>query len=348
MDRMNAVQNRMEGNTLDVRGLGHGEREGLVFPAIEGLKGGDTLRIVAEFNPVPLVYMLRAREGFSVSYVKEGPDEWILEVKRTAPADPARKTLLKRLLAEMKDGTVSGEAKERAKELLKDVDAATLGMLEQELIREGVSHEEIRRGLCDIHLEAMRDTLVSKRREVEAPHPVHTFMEEHRVILESLRELGSIATRLETAGSFKEIEKDLEALKEVSHHLVEAESHHQREEEALFPKLRKHDVTEPPAIMEEEHIEFRKRKQELYRMAQNPQDYSFGEFKEKVMALGRYLARELESHIFKEDNILYQIALEVLTDGEWAEVKRECDKIGYCCFTPADRKKDKEKEATEE
>jgi DUF438 domain-containing protein len=86
-----------------------------------------------------------------------------------------------------------------------------------------------------------------------------------------------------------------------------------------------------------DHVEFRKRKQELYKLAQNPEDYGFMEFKEKCIELGEYLTRELESHIFKEDNIIYQIALQVLTDEDWKEAKREADKIGYCCFTPEDQ-----------
>jgi DUF438 domain-containing protein len=56
-----------------------------------------------------------------------------------------------------------------------------------------------------------------------------------------------------------------------------------------------------------------------------------------VVELAEYLTRELESHIFKEDNIIYQIALQTLTSQEWQEVKKECDKIGYCCFAPEDR-----------
>ena len=43
----------------------------------------------------------------------------------------------------------------------------------------------------------------------------------------------------------------------------------------------------------------------------------------------------IREHIFKEDNILYQIALQVLSKKEWKEVKKGCDKIGYCCFTPS-------------
>ncbi|MGD9042009.1 MAG: DUF438 domain-containing protein [Desulfobacteraceae bacterium] len=324
--------------TIDPRGLEHHEREALIFPSIEDLKKDETLRIILEFNPLPLVYMLDARNEFKISYEKEGPNEWILLVKRTAPGDD-RKEQFKELLQELKQGEVSEEAREKAKKLLQAVDAKTLGIMEQELIREGVPHEEIRRSLCDIHLDVLRESLLEKRMEVEAPHPVNTFMEEHKIILENLNELVSLLERLKEKESFEDMGDDLDKLKDIAHHLVEAESHHQREEDVLFPQLEKHDIAEPSKIMKMDHDEFRKRKQGLYKLAHNPEDYDFEDFKEKGIEFGEYLTRELESHIFKEDNILYQIALQVLTDEEWQEAKKEADKIGYCCFTPEDQKK---------
>ena len=89
--------------------------------------------------------------------------------------------------------------------------------------------------------------------------------------------------------------------------------------------------------MKIDHTEFRKRKQALYKLSHNPKDYTFEEFKKNVLELGGYLVQALESHIFKEDNIIYQIALQMLSQEEWQEVKKECDKIGYCCFTPAEQ-----------
>jgi len=323
-----------ETKTIDVKGLGHGERENVIFPAIEEIEERETLRIIVEFNPMPLAYMLNAREEFEITYEKEGPEEWILNVKRISSKNRDKKEQFKRLLLELKDGEVSEKTKEQAKNLLQAVDAKTLGLLEQELIHEGVSHDEIRKSLCDIHLEVLKDSLVSKRIEVEAPHPVHTFMEEHKIILESLNELDSLIKRLQEKNSFKEMVGDLDKLKDISHHLVEAENHHQREEDVLFPKLKEHDIVEPPDIMQMDHVEFRKRKQELYKFTFNYPDHNFNEFKQQVTELGEYLVKELESHIFKEDNILYQIALQVLSDDEWQEVKKENDKIGYCCFTP--------------
>jgi DUF438 domain-containing protein len=325
---------------IDPRGLEHHEREALIFPSIEELEKEEILKIILEFNPLPLVYMLNARNEFVISYEKEGPEEWILVVKRTAPRED-KKEQFKEILQELKEGEVSEETREKAKKLLQAVDAKTLGIMEQELIKEGVSHDEIRKNLCDIHLEVLRDSLVAKRIEVEAPHPVNTFMEEHKIILEALNELGAVVERLRKIESFEGMSRDLEKLKDISHHLVEAESHHQREEESLFPKLEKHDITEPAEVFRMDHVEFRKRKQELYKLAHNPEDYEFKGIKEKVIELGEYLTTELESHIFKEDNILYQIALQVLTDEEWEEAKRESDKIGYCCFTPEDQKEGK-------
>ncbi|MBI2328992.1 MAG: DUF438 domain-containing protein [Chloroflexi bacterium] len=330
---MNAVK------TIDIKGLGHGEKEGLIFPSVEGLAANETLRIVVEFNPVPLVYMLKAQGEFEISYEKEGPDEWILNVHRIAPGED-KKEQFKELLTELKEGGASEETKKKAKALLQAVDATSLGIMEQELIREGVSHDEIRKSLCDIHLEVLRDSLVSKRQEVSAPHPINTFMEEHKIIVNSLHELSSLVERLPAITSLAAMGEDREKLKDIAHHLVESESHHQREEEVLFPELERHDIVEPPAIMKLDHVEFRKRKQELYQLAYNPQDYDFSQFKTRVIELGEYLSKELESHIFKEDNILYQIALQVLNAEEWEKIHRECDKVGYCCFTPGDQKKE--------
>ena len=327
--------------TIDVKGLGHVEKEGLIFPTVQGLSDGDTLRIILEFNPVPLVYMLKAQGEFEISYEKEGPEEWILNIKRIVPGDN-KKEQFKELLKELREGEVSQETKTKAKEFFSVVDAKTIGVLEQELIREGVSHDEIRRSLCDIHLDVIKDSLVAKRIEVQPPHPVCTFMAEHTIILNNLTELSTLVERLKSLNSLEELGPDLGRLEDISHHLVEAESHHQREEEVLFPKLEKHDIVESPSIMKMDHVEFRKRKGELYQVAHNPGNYGFSEFKGKVIELGGYLSQQLPSHIFKEDNILYQIGLQVLSPEEWVEVKKECDKIGYCCFTPADYQKGEE------
>ena len=332
-------------HTLDVRGLSHEEKQGKLFPLLERLQGGDTLGVTFDFDPLPLVYMLGAKPELKVSKEQKGPQEWVLRIHKPAagPGTPepqgtvATKETLKTLLRELKAEGVTDQTKARAKKLLSSVDAKTLGVLEQELIQEGISHQEIRQGLCDVHLEAMRDTLVAQRIEVPAPHPVHTLMEEHKIIVAGLHKLNDIVQRLPHCHSYEEMGADLQTLREVSHLMVEAELHHQREEDALFPRLYEHGITEPPDIMKEEHVEFRARKRALFALVNRGTETPFEEFRKTVIEHGDFISRELESHIFKEDNILYQIALQVFTADDWKQVKRDCDKIGYCCFKPQDQ-----------
>lgn len=243
---------------------------------------------------------------------------------------------LKRLLSELRGGKASKEAVENARAFLKNVDATTLGLVEQELINEGVSHEEIRGSLCDVHLDIMKEDLVPKRASVAPGHPVHTFMAEHKVILETLEKVKTLVRGFKDARDFSEIRDRIPELKDAAHHLIEAESHHQREEEVLFPLLERHGIKEPPRVMKMDHVELRAKKKDLYELASAAEEYDFDDFRTRALDLGEYLATNLGSHIFKEDNILYQMALQVLSPEEWDEAKRECDRIGYCCFTPED------------
>jgi DUF438 domain-containing protein len=323
--------------TIDPRGLEHHDREALIFPSIEELARDETLRIIMEFNPVPLVYLLEARNEFDIRFEKEGPTEWILAIKRIVE-NKDRKARLKAMLKEFQKGDIT-RTKDKAKQLFQAMDARDLATVEQELTREGVPHEEIRKHLCDIHLEVLRDSLLAKKIEIEAPHPVHSFMEEHKVILENLNRLSTLLQKIKSADNFEDIYRELDALKEVARNLVEAESHHRREEEALFPRLEDHDIAEPGAIMKMDHEEFRKKKQMLLQLSHNHETYSFKEFKKQCLEQGEYLTRELENHIFKEDNIIYQIAMQTLSKEEWEQVKKECDRIGYCCFTLPDQVK---------
>ena len=323
--------------TIDPRGLEHHEREALIFPNIEALKQDSTLKIIMEFNPLPLVYLLEASNEFEVSRHQEGPEEWILTVKRIA-AGENKKEQFKELLQELKRGKIPEDVAVQANKPHPNIDVGTSGTGEAKLTREDEVHEQIRTHLCDLHLEALKERLVAKSIAVGAPHPVNSFMEEHKIILESLNDLNSFLVSLRLAETFEDLGPDLKRLKHISHHLVEAESHHKREEEALFPKLAKHDIIEPGEIMKIDHEEFRKRKQALYELSHNAKDYQFEEFKKNVLELGGYLVQALESHIFKEDNIIYQIALQLLSEDEWQDVKKECDRIGYCCFTPTDQK----------
>jgi DUF438 domain-containing protein len=159
-------------------------------------------------------------------------------------------------------------------------------------------------------------------------------MEEHKVILSNLEKLAKIASEVQRAESYAEIENEIAELRDIAHHLISAENHHKREEEALFPAMERHGVTGPTRAMAAEHVVLRERKQALKNAVEKAGDIDLAEFKKRLDDPASYLTSQLSNHIYKEDKILYQMALQVLTDAEWDQVKKKCDEIGYCCFTP--------------
>lgn len=83
--------------TIDVKGLDNAQKHEMIFPGIEALKPGETARLIVEFNPLPLVYLLKTQGELEVVYEKEGPDEWVLRVTRIAKKEGDKKPLIELL-----------------------------------------------------------------------------------------------------------------------------------------------------------------------------------------------------------------------------------------------------------
>ena len=328
---------------IDLKGLHSEEREQKLFGALDQVRTGQSVQVSLEFNPLPLVYSLKAGGEFHVEYLQEGPETWLLELTRSAqPAE--KREQLKELLRQARQGTLSAPGQEQARELLRVLDVATLALLERELAREGMNQAEIREQLQKLHLEALGDSLASRPLEVPGPHPVRTLMEEHQAILAALNSLEQLCRRLEEAPSWQAARGKLYGLRQAVAFLEEAESHHRREEEVIFPRLERLGILEPPALMREDHQRFHRRKQRLAALAEQaapaeqaagpPDGLDFGLWRCELVDHGQQLVRELASHILKEDNVLYRAAMQAFSGEDWEQVKQESDAIGYCHFTP--------------
>ena len=179
---------------------------------------------------------------------------------------------------------------------------------------------------------------MQKKIKLSPSHPIQISMDEHKIIKRNLKKLKRVADKLEIKRSFDEAKSQINALKELSHFFLETEKHHKREEEALFPRLEAHGITEPPQIFKEDHVEFLAKKKSFYDLLMSSDYGEFKDFVAGVSEIADFLVKELEDHIYKEDNILYPMALQVLGEDEWKDVRKKFDAIGYCCFSPADLK----------
>jgi uncharacterized protein (DUF2249 family)/hemerythrin-like domain-containing protein len=69
---------------LDARSVPHAIRHATIFGALEGVRPGTGLVLVAPHDPVPLLQQLEQREPgqFSVDYLERGPEAWRLLLVR--------------------------------------------------------------------------------------------------------------------------------------------------------------------------------------------------------------------------------------------------------------------------
>jgi len=319
---------------LDLRDMPPFERHLKIFEKWDSLKEGQTLRITNDHDPKPLHYQFEAEYNskYEWEYEKQGPKDWIVKIKKAAKGED-KKEEIKELLKQLHSGGDIKKIKEKGKGIFNNVSPIDLALIEQEIIHEGVTREDMRK-LCDVHLEIMKESLGKTDAKLNPGHPIHTLTEEHKMILEFVNKLEHVVSFLGSKKDFSKVSNELEMLKHIAEHLVEADKHHQREEDVLFPMMEKYGVTEPPAIMREEHKDLKQRKKALNEIA-NRHKMQYSDFVKKVKELAEYIIKNLPDHIYKEDNILYPMALKVIPESKWSKIKADCDKIGYCCFTPA-------------
>ena len=165
-------------------------------------------------------------------------------------------------------------------------------------------------------------------------HPIKILEKEHEAILKNIDVLEKSLERIRKGKDFSDIKSEMPKLEKVSHIFEEAELHHKREEDVLFPLMEKKGMDGPPSVMRMEHDELRKRKKGLKNALLNAKKMKYGEFASKIEENGDFIISVLREHINKENTILYPMSMEVVSEEEWKDARKRFDKIGYCCFSP--------------
>ena len=241
---------------------------------------------------------------------------------------------LTEVLQKLNQVGVTEPLRKEALDIVSNISPIELSIAEQNLIEKGMNPQDLRH-LCDIHMEVLKGELDKIKTKIEPGHVVHTLIAEHDKILEFLIELEQINSKIQKLESYNSSLEEFEALKTVANNILDAENHHQREEKVLFTEMEDRKITGPTRIMRMEHDDLRAKKKFLIQTAEEVSQLEFSEFKEKVDDTAKYIIFNLRDHIFKENYILYPTAIESIKEKEiWKDMKRRCDEIGYCGFTP--------------
>ncbi|MBC2727737.1 DUF438 domain-containing protein [Desulfosporosinus sp.] len=281
---------------------------GRKLPVLEGLKR----------HGVPLEEARRklAAKGFHVPG-EEDP----LEIRKE------RREQLKEIIRDIHRQANPDELRERFKDLLSDVGATEITQLEQELIQEGLSELEIK-SLCDVHAAVFEEGLNNQVvQEEQAGHPVHTFKKENRKIEKIVTSLNELFAKL-SQNDFASKENHVAEWRQLHEQLLEIEKHYSRKENILFAYLEKHGVNAPPKVMWAIHDDIRALLKEVSKTLRDQQP-NVKELKETIERTARPAIKMITDMIYKEENIMFPMCIDTLTDQEWAEVAEQSEEIGY-------------------
>lgn len=165
-------------------------------------------------------------------------------------------------------------------------------------------------------------------------HPIEILEKEHEEILANIDKMEEIVSKIKGKKGFEEIENELSELKKVAHLFLDADNHHKREEDVLFPAMESKGIQGPTYVMRSEHDELRAKKRQLDDAVKAVPKIGFSEFLGKVEDSASFIQSVLREHIMKENNILYPMAQNVIDESEWEDIGKKFDEIGYCCFSP--------------
>ena len=246
----------------------------------------------------------------------------------------SRKELLKHMILQLHEGVAPEAVRARMIELLTKIPYGEVVEVEQELISEGLPESEVLR-LCDIHSQALEGHIDLSGMKIVAPgHPVDTFKKENRElekvvsqIHEQFRQAGS-----ELLGPGKE--KYLNSLKALFNSLMDVDKHYRRKENLLFPFLEKHGITGPPKVMWGKHDETRDLLKNAINSLNTPGDFSPEQMHMKVELYLNPAAKAISDMIMKEEEILFPMTLDKLTDPDWYQIYKQTNEIGYCLYDP--------------
>lgn len=243
-----------------------------------------------------------------------------------------RKEKLKALLLKIHHGGSEESVRNELLLSLSQIPYGEVVEVEQELIAEGLPEEEIL-DLCDAHSAVLEGRVdLSALKPVVEGHPVDVFRKEN----EEIRKLSNAIFAL-----ISEINRETEAdisdkitkLRGLFNTLFDVDKHYQRKEYLLFPYLEKAGITGPPKVMWGKHDEIRDLIKGSIEVLQTTEmtNEEFGAVAEIVLTIAATAAKEM---ITKEEEILFPMSLDVLTEADWYEISKQSLEIGYCLYDP--------------
>ncbi|MEH7304597.1 DUF438 domain-containing protein [Neobacillus drentensis] len=243
-----------------------------------------------------------------------------------------RLALLKELFVDLHHGRNLDEVKAHFDALIGRITVDEMTRLQHEFIEEGSiplaelqqiyqQHSAIFQGAIDF------ETHDNGKQEYQPGHPVHTFKLENQEIDKLLS--TKLQVHLDAFAKEDSAENIYQLIEDINL-LLDIDKHYSRKENLIFPYLEKYGIYGPTTNMW--------RIDDFIRDAIKDGRQQLANYlgdKQAVINVLNFVIQELAGMIYKEENILFPMALNHFTEDEWVKIAHESDEIGYCLIAPA-------------
>ena len=251
-----------------------------------------------------------------------------------------RKDKLRTLLLKLHAGSNVASIREELIVALTDIPYNEVVEVEQEMINGNLLTEEEILEFCDLHTDILDGKIdVSGSKAIPAGHPVDTFKKENVALKSETEKAYSL---IETAKSLTndKLPGFVMQMRTIFNALSDIDKHYKRKEYLLFPYMEKHLITGPPKVMWGKHDELRG----FLNGAIKELESSITSVEQMQSIIVNHLNRVLElidGMIMKEEEILFPMAMDTLTEEEWYKIYSETLEFGFCLIDPEDEWKPK-------
>lgn len=311
---------------------GRGEEEKFhtcVLDALKELKLGEGIHIIKEFEPFPL-YGLMEKHGLDKKVEQKGENEyhaWFFpktetvepEMKQHLNLDNERiKKMLDIKIKVFRNELTPKQAKELVNKTFESVTAEEFAYGEQHILEYGITDDIMVEGMDDI-IEIFNDVLIDNDLNLPDGHPILTYANEAGAIEKVLVKMEG-----KLAGKFIKNE-----WLELYDKLSQINIHFSRKQNQLFSALERKGFDRPSKVMWTFDNNVREIIKESYSFLETNSDKAFIKAQANVI----HLVRDI---LEKEKKILYPTSIKLLSNEEFALMRKSDDEIGYCLIdTPA-------------
>ena len=243
-----------------------------------------------------------------------------------------RKKKLKELILKLHKGESEQKVRQELMESLKQIPYGEVVEVEQELISDGLPEDEVLK-LCDVHSEVLKDNIdLSASKQIPEGHPLDVMKNENKALIQVSVQIDQALKEISRNPDI-ELYPEMLKLRGLFNNLYDVDKLYQRKEYLLFPYLENQGITGPPKVMWGKHDEIReliKGSIELLKTA----DITHDEFMAAAEIILRPAIKGVIDMTIKEEQILFPMTMDKLTDADWYEISQQSLEIGYCLYDP--------------